>query len=252
MINIYTPDQQEKIRKSGQITALVMEKVKKAAKVGVTPLELDALAEKEILAMGGKPSFKMEKDYFHTTCMCVNDVVVHGIPTDTPLVDGDVLGIDLGSVFEGFHSDASWSVIVGKSSHPEVERFLNVGEKALKEAIKACRVGNRIGHISEAIQKTIEAANYSCVKQLVGHGVGYTLHEDPEIPCYVRGKIANTPEIKEGMVLALEAIYNMGDSAVAYSEIDDGWTIVTRDGSLSGLFEHTVLVTKNGPVIATI
>ncbi len=257
MIAIYSPSDHDKIRLCGKTTAEAMQAVIAAAKAGVTTLELDALAEKVIVARGAKPSFKMEKDYLFTTCLCVNDAVVHAIPTNRPLEVGDRLGIDLGSYQGGFHTDASWSIIVGSKTSsnlpppPQLVKFLSVGERALKKAITACRVGNHIGDISAAIQETIEGAGYSCVKQLVGHGVGRMLHEDPEIPCYVRGKIAQTPEIKAGMVLALEAIYNAGSSPVVYDDSGDGWTIVSRDGSVSGLFEHTVIVTARGAEVVT-
>lgn len=252
MINFYTPAEIELIKQSGQITADALKNVIAAAVPGVSTLHLDKIAQDVITSHGGEPSFKMEKGYHFTTCMCVNDAVVHAIPTDYKLQEGDRLGIDLGTFYQGFHSDSSWSIVIAKNTlpPPELVRFLKTGQDALAKAIKQCHVGNHIGHISQAIQQTIEAGGYSCVKQLVGHGVGKKLHEDPEVPCYVRGKIDNTPEIKEGMVLAIEAIYNQGRSEVVYAG-DDGWTIVTRDGTLSGLFESTVAVTKNGPVVLT-
>lgn len=254
MINLYTPEEIAKIAKSGAITSLAVDELIKLAIPGVSTLELDAEAEKIIRSKGGEPSFMMEPGYKFTTCMQVNDMVVHGIPTEYRLAKGDRLGIDVGAVLDGFHSDASWSVIVGDDgkdpSFDSLRSFLQTGEKALKEAISVCRPGNRIGHISQKIQEIVEGGGYSCVKQLVGHGVGHKLHEDPEVPCYLRGKIENTPELKVGMVLAVEVIYNMGDSALVY-ENDDGWTIVTRDGSPSGLFEKTLTITANGPEILT-
>lgn len=246
MINIYSPEEVNLIRQSGCITAMALQKALQKVAPGVTTLELDKFIEEQIITAGAKPSFKMEKGYYFATCMCVNNVVVHGIPTDYQLKKGDILGIDLGSFYNGFHSDASWSVVVGSSQN----EFLKTGEKALFAAIKACKVGNHIGDISSAIQNIVEGAGYSCVKQLVGHGVGKSLHEDPEIPCYQRGDIKNTPEIKTGMVLAIEVIYNQGQSPIVYAN-DDGWTIVTRDGLPSGLFEHTVAVRANGAEILT-
>lgn len=250
MINIYSPEEINLISQSGKITANAQAAVFSAAKPGVTTQFLDKLAEKLIRDAGGEPSFMLEKGYHWTTCLNVNDMVVHGIPTNYVLQDGDRLGIDLGTVFKGFHSDASWSITVGGVPRPQVVKFLSTGQKALEIAISRCVPGNHIGDISQAIQETIEGGGYSCVKQLVGHGVGRKLHEDPEIPCYLRGKISRTPEIKVGMVLAVEAIYNQGKSPVVYSG-GDGWTIITADGSLSGLFEHTVAVTANGPNILT-
>lgn len=250
MIKIYNQEQQEKVIAGGKITGEVMRRVLAHAKVGMTTMELDAYAEEQMLALGAQPSFKMEKGYHFATCMCVNDVVVHGLPTKIPLAEGDALAVDLGCFYEGFHTDASWSVVMGSGEYKETKQFLDVGEEALRKAIEACRVGNHIGDISKALQDTIEGAGYRSVRQLVGHGVGQMLHEDPEIPCYVRGKRERTPKIEAGMILALEAIYNQGESPVVYSGEDD-WTIVTKDGSLSGLFEHTVIVTPKGAKVVT-
>lgn len=247
MINIYTPSEIEKIRLGGKILADVLQKVLAKVAPGITTLELDKYADELIVKNRATPSFKMEKGYKFATCMNVNDMVVHGIPTSYKLQEGDILGVDVGTYYQGFHTDCSWSTQVGK----EQDIFLDTGKKALEYAIKKCVAGNHTGDISKAIQETIEGAGYSCVKQLVGHGVGRALHEDPEIPCYLRGKVENTPILKEGMVLAIEAIYNMGQSQIVYAN-DDGWTIVTRDGLPSGLFEHTVVVTKTGPEILTI
>lgn len=246
MINIYTPEEIALIRQGGCITACALKKALQKVSPGITTLELDKYVEDLIVAAGAKPSFKMEKGYHFATCMCVNDVVVHGIPTDYKLQKGDILGIDLGSYNQGFHSDASWSVVVGG----EPNEFLKTGEKALFAAIKACKPGKHIGDVSSAIQDIVEGAGYNCVRQLVGHGVGHKLHEDPEIPCYLQGNVQNTPEIKTGMVLAIEVIYNQGQSPVVYAN-NDGWSIVTRDGLPSGLFEHTVAIKADGPEILT-
>ena len=251
MIKIYSPAEIALAAKSGQITASALKTVLENATPGITTKELDKIAEKEILAAGAEPSFKMEKGYFHATCLCVNDCVVHGIPTDYRLRENDRLGVDIGAYYQGFHGDASWSIVVGKKSDSKAAEFLQAGQEALRLAVAAAVPGNHIGNISAAIQKTIESAGYSPVKQLVGHGVGRILHEDPEIPCYIRGRVKNTPLIKPGMILAVEVIYNQGTSPVVYSN-DDGWTIVTRDGKLSGLFEHTVAVTETGPRILTL
>ncbi len=256
MINIKFPTEIKIMHSGGRILGDVVRQVLKKAVAGVTTLELDRYAEDLIISAGAKPSFKMEQGYHFASCMCVNDMVVHGIPTDYKLQEGDVLGVDLGVFYQGFHTDASWTTQIKEKreegrKNEEIEKFLKVGENALKEAIKKCVPGNHIGNISKAIQDTIEGGGYSCVKQLVGHGVGRQLHEDPEIPCYLRGRIENTPEIKKGMVFAVEVIYNMGASAVVYDN-NDGWTIVTRDGLPSGLFEHTVAVTENGPQILTL
>lgn len=249
MINIYSPEEIKKIRAGGRILAEVLRKTMEKTAVGMTTAELDKFATGLIEEAGGKPSFAMEKGYHWATCLNVNDMVVHGIPNDYQLRDGDKLGIDAGVYYQGFHTDASWTVQVG-TKKPEVTAFLKTGEEALAKAIASCRVGSHIGDISLAEQMTVEEAGYSCVRQLVGHGVGRKLHEDPEIPCFLRGNIKNTAEIKPGMVLAVEVIYNQGKSPVVYAG-DDGWTIVTRDGSLSGLFEHTVVVGEKMATIVT-
>lgn len=247
MINIYSQSEIDLISQSGEITARTLSILIENAKEGVSTASLDKMAEKEIRANGGEPSFMLEPGYKWTTCMNINDMVVHGIPTDYKLRAGDRLGIDLGTVYKGFHSDASWSIEIGTDN---LKPFLDAGKRALGLSIKECVIGNHIGNISQVMEENIRSGGYSPVKSLVGHGVGYKLHEDPEIPCYQRGKIENTPLIKEGMVLAIEAIYNEGESPVVYLN-NDGWTIVSKDGSVSGLFEHTVAVTKDGPKIVT-
>lgn len=245
MIPLKTSEQIAIMRAGGKILARILPETLAMAKPGVTTLELDQFADDLMAKAGAKPSFKMEK-YSYATCMCVNDMVVHGIPGGYILRVGDILGIDMGIFYRGFHTDASWTIEIGGKNNI----FLKTGEKALQEAIRVCQPGNHIGHISQKIQEIVEGGGYSCVKQLVGHGVGRELHEDPEIPCYLRGRIENTPEIKVNMVLAIEIIYNQGKSPVVYKN-DDGWTIVTRDGLPSGLFEHTVAITENGPEILT-
>ncbi len=248
MIQIKTPAEISTMAEGGKILSDVLQKTLRKAVPGITTADLDKYAENLIRAAGAKPSFKMEKGYHFATCMSVNDVVVHGLPREYRLKEGDILGVDAGVYYRGFHTDASWSIAMGASK--ETVKFLKKGEEALEKAIAQCRVGGHVGDISKAIQETVEGAGYSCVRQLVGHGVGRKLHEDPEIPCFVRGKIENTPPIRAGMVFAVEVIYNRGQPQVIYAG-DDGWTIATRDGLPSGLFEHTVAVTDAGPVVLT-
>lgn len=251
MILLKTPEDIAVMAEGGKILAQVLQQVLAKVAVGRTTLELDKYAENLILATGAKPSFKMEKGYNFATCMCLNDMVVHGIPINYQLQENDILGIDLGVFYKGFHTDGSWTVQCHSGGQRPIESsFLETGELALKKAIEKCVPGNYVGDISKTIQEIVEKNGFSCVKQLVGHGIGKDLHEDPEIPCYLRGKIENTPVLKPGMVLAVEIIYNMGKSAVVY-ENDDGWTIVTRDGLPSALFEHTVVITETGPKILT-
>ncbi len=249
-IPLKTPDEINLMHEGGKILAEILHQTLAKATPGITTYELDKFTDRLIHQAGAKPSFKMEK-YSFATCLCVNDTVVHGVPDGYVLHEGDILGIDMGVFYKGFHTDASWTKEIASSQAPRNDNpFLRTGELALKEAIKVCQIGNHVGHISQKIQEIIEDGGYSCVKQLVGHGVGKDLHEDPEIPCYLRGKIENTAEIKEGMTFAVEIIYNMGKSPVIYKN-DDGWTVVTRDGLPSGLFEHTIAVTSCGPEILT-
>ena len=193
--------------------------------------------------------------YKHAICVSTNDAVVHGVPTGYKLKEGDIIGIDCGVYYRGFNTDAAQTVRVQSSkfkvqSSDEVDRFLDVGEKALEEAIKVSKAGNRVGHISKKIQDIVEGAGYSVVRSLVGHGVGRSLHEEPEVPGFLARKIEDTPKLRERMTIAIEVIYNMGKADVVYSN-DDGWTIKTKDGSLAGLFERTVAITKSGPLILT-
>lgn len=240
------------MEKGGKILAQTLFEVLKHAKPGVTELELDKKAEELILKAGGKPGFKEVPGYHHTICISTNNVVVHGIPTDYKLKSGDVVGIDCGVLYEGLHTDMSETVIVGgdEAASEGVAAFLDTGRKALELAIQQVKPGNRIGHISKTIQMIVEeGAGYGVTRELIGHGVGKELHEEPEVPGYVSQRLEKTPLLREGMVIAVEVIYNMGKRDIAYTE--DGWTIVTADGSISGLFERTVAVTKNGYKILT-
>ncbi len=248
MISLKTDEEIAKMRAGGRILAEVLEKVKERVKPGVTTLELDELADK-LISEKGEPSFKHVGDYKWATCMCVNEVVVHGIPDNYKLKEGDILGIDLGMIYQGFHTDMSWTLSVGEEKD-EVKRFLNTGKEALKKAISEAKVGNRVGHISQAIGKTITRGGYSPVKALVGHGIGRNLHEEPQIPCFLRGRLEETPLLKAGMTIAIEVIYNQGKPEVVYRN-NDGWTIQTVDNSLSGLFEETVAILPSGPDVLT-
>lgn len=250
MIHIKTPEQVQIMATGGKMLADTLYSVMDAAVPGVSEIELDALAEKLIREKGGEPGFMRVQGYKHTVCMSTNDVVVHGVPTDYILKDGDMVGIDCGVFYKGFHTDMSHSKIVGKNPNPKNQQFLDTGKHALDTAIEQAVIGNHVGHISKTIQDIVEGAGYSIVRGLVGHGVGRDLHEEPEVPGFLRGNIAKTPVLKEGMVIAVEIIYNMGAKDVVYNN-KDGWTISTADGSLSGLFERTVAITKNGPLILT-
>ncbi len=251
MIDIKTEEETQTMRKGGRILATALREVLEHVKSGVSELELDARAEELIRKHGAEPGFQKIPGYKHTICVSTNDVVVHGIPTAYRLKKGDVVGIDCGVFYKGFHTDMAETIQVESGAKNDVSKFLETGKRALGEAIKVARVGNRIGHIAKTIQDIVEKqGGYSVVRSLVGHGVGRELHEEPEVPGFVHGPIEKTPLLQEGMTIAIEVIYNMGKSDVVYRG-DDNWTIVTKDGSLSGVFERTVAVTRNGPVVLT-
>jgi methionyl aminopeptidase len=250
MVDIKTKEEIEIMARGGKILSDVLHKVVESIEPGMTEIEVDAMADKLIKEAGAEAGFKKVKGYRHATCMATNNVVVHGIPTDYIFKEGDIVGVDCGVFLEGFNTDMSHSVIVGKKKDPELVKFLETGEKALNEAIKVAVGGNRIGNISKTIQDIVEGEGYSIVRSLIGHGVGRTLHEEPEVPGFLTGKIEKTPILKPGMTIAVEVIYNMGESDVSYLN-NDGWTIATSDGSLSGLFERTIAITEEEPLILT-
>lgn len=261
MNSIKTKKEIEIMREGGRILSEVLRILMEEIKVGMTQLELDKIAEEEIIKKGGLPSFKMVKGYNYATCISAGDVVVHGIPKNIPFKKGDIVGIDCGVFYRGYHTDMGETVLIqdselkiknlgkrGKSG--EIERFLAAGKKALFAGINQARAGNRVGHISKAMQEIIEGNGYSVTRSLVGHGIGKKLHDDPEIPGFLDRKIGQTPILRAGMTIAIEIIYNMGKEEVVYEGGDD-WTIVTKDGSLSSFFERTVLITENGPSLLT-
>ncbi len=255
MIDLKTKDEIEIMRVGGKILAEVLKEVLDHVKAGVSELELDKLAEELILQKGGEPGFKKVKGYKHTICISTNDVVVHGVPTEYKLKEEDVVGIDCGVYYKGFYTDMAQTVRIQSSefrvqNSDEVDNFLKTGEKAMWEAIKVARVGNRVGDISKAIQEVVEGQGYSVVRSLIGHGVGRKLHEEPEIPGFLDEPIDKTPKLNIGMTIAIEVIYNMGKSEVVYSN-GDGWTIKSKDKSLSGLFERTIAITNEGTIILT-
>lgn len=231
------------MRESGRISAVALKKVLGAVKPGVNLLELEKVADETIKAEGGAISFKTEPGYFWATCLTVNDEVVHGIPRDIVLKEGDILSIDLGAMYKGWHTDTAWSVVVGGGK----SKFLSVGEEAMWKGIKQAKSGNKVGDISNAVQTTVEGAKYSVVRSLVGHGVGRSLHEDPMIPGV--GKPNTGPNLLKGMTIAVEAIYTGGKGAVYLC--DDGWTISSKDGSMGGLFEMTIIVSDGEPEVIT-
>lgn len=240
----------EVMRRAGKMLGEVLFETLQAVKPGVTEIELDRLAERLILEKGGEVSFKKVDGYQYAICVSTNDVVVHGIPKDRVLKEGDIIGIDCGVYLEGFHTDMAETIVVGATNDESVKQFLRIGKKSMFDGIRQATVGHRVGHISRAMQETMETGGYSVVRSLVGHGVGKELHEEPEIPGYLEKEIRKTPVLVSGMTIAIESIYNMGGNGVKYDGSDD-WTIVTEDGSLAGLFERTILVTEEGPELLT-
>ncbi len=241
------------MRKSGKIASSALRKSLESIKVGVSELEVDRIAQEEIYRLGGDLSYKSVAGYKYATCITVNEKVVHGIPTDRKFEEGDLVSVDLAVSFKGWHTDCAWSVLVrgkGKGErgkYDEKERFLNTGEKALWDGVSKALDGNRVGDISNAIQSRVEGARYSIVRALVGHGVGRSLHEEPEIPGY--GEKNKGPILKVGMSLALEVIYTKGSPDVVLSE--DGWTYSAADKSWGGLFEMTVIVGRESAKVLT-
>lgn len=248
MIVLKSQKEIEIMAEGGAKLSKIKKALAKAIKVGVRAAQIESLANEYIKAEGGKASFKTVPGYSWATCINVNDGLVHGIPRDEIIFkSGDLISVDIGMLFQGFHTDTSFSVALDPS--PETKRFLEVGRQALKKAISMVSPGNHIWDVSRAIEQTVKAAGYSPIRALVGHGIGKELHEDPQIPCFVPGKIEESPEIKIGMTLAIEVMYALGSPDVVLSS--DGWTIATRDGKISGLFEETVAVTASGTQIIT-
>lgn len=234
------------MRRANALVAEVLQALQQAVEPGVTTRELDRMAEERIRRAGAVPAFKGYHGYPATICASVNDEVVHGIPSARALVEGDVISIDMGARLDGFFGDAAVTVPVGEPT-PEAATLLRVTQEALDRAIVQVRVGARVSDIGHAVQRHVEAHGFSVVREFVGHGIGVELHEEPQIPNY--GEPGRGPRLSEGMVLAIEPMVNMGKAAVKV--LDDGWTAVTRDGSLSAHFEHTVAVTAAGPEILT-
>ena len=240
MIDLKTKQEIEIMKTGGKILADVLFEVLKNIKIGVSEIELDQLAEKLIFEKGGEPGFKKVEGYKHAICISTNDVVVHGIPTNYKLKEGDVVGIDCGVYYKGFHTDMAQTVRIK-------DKGLRIKEDEIDEFLK---IGERVGNISKEIQGIVEGQGYSVVKSLVGHGVGRELHEDPEVPGFLDGSILETALLEEGMTIAIEVIYNMGKSDVIYSG-GDGWTIKSKDGSLSGLFERSIAINNGESLILT-
>jgi methionyl aminopeptidase len=234
------------IRESGRILAVVLDKIEKVLSAGMTGLEIDLLARQELQKMGGIPAFLGYQGFPSTICISVNDAVVHGIPNNIPFKTGDVIGFDFGVIYDGMITDAARTFIIGETK-PEVQKLVLATQRSLDNAINQVKNGCSIGDIASAAQNILDAGGFGIVRDLVGHGVGHKVHEEPEVPNY--GVAGTGPKLKSGMTIAIEPMATLGGWAVVMDP--DGWTIRTRDGSLSAHFEDTVLVTDDGAEILT-
>ena len=237
----------EKMSQAGLIVAQVLEKLREMVRPGLTTRELDREAERMIRDAGAIPTFKGYNGFPASICTSVNDEVVHGIPGNRRLREGDIVGIDCGATYLGYVGDAAISVAVGRVSD-EVKRLMEVTRQSLFAAISKCRVGNRLGDVCNAVQSYVEPLGYSVVRNYCGHGVGRAMHEEPQVPNY--GRPGTGPPLREGWVIAIEPMINLGHEDVKV--LSDGWTVVTKDGRPSAHYEHTVAVTEAGPRILTL
>jgi methionyl aminopeptidase len=247
MISIKSQREIEIMRRSGKITAKTLTALMAAAKPGMTTGQLDKLAEESIRSMGGVPTFIGYNGYPSSICASVNDEVVHGMPGERVLQNGDVLSIDIGTTLEGYVSDSAITIPIGQVSEA-AKRLLKVTQECLMLGIAEMTVGKHVGDIGYAVQQHAESHGYGVVRALVGHGVGRKMHEDPQVPNY--GIIGEGPQLRAGLVLAVEPMITEGTFEV--ETLEDGWTVVTEDGKLAAHFEHTIAVTDQGPKILTL
>ncbi len=235
------------MRESGRILATILELLRQECIAGRTPKDMSAIARRELKRMGGEPAFLGFHGYPDVICISVNDQVQHAIPSDVVFVDGDVVNLDFGVSYKGMITDAGTTLCVGNKTTKDIDRLIKGTERALRDGLAVVKAGCRVGDISAAIERTLRIYRLGIVRELVGHGVGHHLHEEPEIPNY--GRAASGPVLKAGMTIAIEPITTLGDPAIY--EAQDGWTLLTRDGSLSAQFEHTIVVTPQGCEILT-
>jgi len=236
------------MRRSGHIVHQVLEAARELVAPGVSTMELELVAERMIRDLGAKSAFKGYYDYPCVLCTSVNDEIVHGIPSERRVLKaGDIVSLDCGVVLDGYYGDAAITVPVGSQISAELQKLLGVTRESLFLGIEAARAGNTVGDVGAAVQQHVEANGFSVVREFVGHGIGTRLHEDPQVPNY--GTPGHGPKLRDGMVLAIEPMVNMGKPGTRL--LDDKWTAVTEDGSYSAHFEHCIAVTKNGPVILT-
>jgi methionyl aminopeptidase len=247
-VKIKTPEEISIMAEGGRIMGEVKSALLEMIKEGVSAYEIDKLAEDLIIKKKAKPSFKMVNGYYWTTCININEGLVHGIPKKELIIKkGDLVSVDVGVFYKGFHTDSSFSL--GVSADDAVNKFLDIGKKALQNAIKQAIAGNYVFDISSTIEKTLKGGQVNPIIDLVGHGVGRELHEEPSIPCYARGMKELTHKITNGNVFAIEIMYTKGSGEIKLE--NDQWTISTKDDKISALFEDTVAVTESGPSVLT-
>ncbi|KPL01653.1 MAG: methionine aminopeptidase [candidate division Zixibacteria bacterium SM23_73_2] len=234
------------IRENGKILAQTLELIERNIKEGIKTRKLDSLAEDFIRGRGALPAFKGYRGFPSSICVSVNEQVVHGIPDDRGLVSGDIISVDVGVYKDGYYADGAFTFKVGEVS-PQAQRLIDVTRNSLYKGIEFCSEGKNLSDVSFAIQSHVEASGFQVVRELVGHGIGKEMHEEPQVPNF--GQPGEGPVLREGMVLAIEPMVNMGSGEI--ETMEDGWTVVTKDRSLSAHFEHTVTITKNGPEILT-
>lgn len=246
MVQIRSARELAQMRKSGEMVAKVLFELTKAAKPGVSLLDLNHLAEELTLSMGAKPAFKGYLGFAHSLCTSVNEQVVHGVPSSRKLVEGDVIGLDFGLVYDGFFGDSAVTLGIGKVS-PKAQKLMQVTKDSLYAAIDASRSGNSLKDIARAIEDTIRPHKYGIVKEFVGHGIGTKLHEDPQVANFEAG--ASNLKLRPGMTIAIEPMINEGTHRIKV--LGDKWTVTTEDGSLSAHYEHTIAITEGEPEILT-
>ncbi len=246
MIICKSPAEIEKLRRSGRMVRELLEEIREQVRPGISTMDLERFVTRRLAQRGGRAAFKGYRGYPCSLCTSVNEQVIHGIPSERLLKDGDILSVDMGVVVDGYYGDSAITIPVGAIPESS-QRLLSVTEEALEQAIDKVRLGNRLGDVSAAVQQYVEPRGYSVVREFVGHGIGRELHEEPQIPNF--GPPGHGPALKEGMVLAIEPMVNAGGPAVRV--LNDNWTAVTVDGQLSAHFEHMVAVSQNGPDVLT-
>ena len=250
MISYKSPEEIEKMRLACRIVADCLHLVREAVHPGISTLELDTFINDFVRGQGGQPLFYKYRGFPANSCISINDEVVHGIPRKRRrLCEGDIVSVDVGVKIKGYCGDSAWTFPVGEVSD-DVEALLEVGRTALYKGIDSCQVGGRVSDIGRAIQAYVEGENFYVVKKFVGHGIGTQLHEDPQVPNYLESGPKKGPLLREGLVLAIEPMVNVGTEDVEV--LDDSWTVVTKDRGLSVHFEHTVAITESGPEILTL